>query len=86
MFLIKLTNFLYGYIEFRAEGGFPERFINLCSVNEIFVWDIRHEKDCFFGCMGIDDYKKIKNIAQKSGTKIRVEKKVGLPFFINKNK
>ncbi|MBQ6625019.1 MAG: sporulation protein YqfD [Clostridia bacterium] len=86
MFLIKLTNFLYGYIEFRAEGGFPERFINLCSVNEIFVWDIRHEKDYFLGCMGIDDYKKIKNIAQKSGTKIRVEKKVGLPFFINKNK
>ena len=86
MFLVKLTNYLYGYIEFRAEGGFPERFINLCSVNDIYVWDIRHEKDCFFGCMGIDDYKKIKNIAQKSGTKIRIEKKVGLPFFVNKNK
>ena len=40
MFLIDLFRFLAGYVLFCAVGGFPERFINLCTAGKIPVWDI----------------------------------------------
>ena len=41
MFLIRLFRFLTGYIVFSGNGGFPERFINLCSLNGISLWDTK---------------------------------------------
>lgn len=35
----------FGYVEFCAEGGFPERFINLCSVYHVRLWDVKRVKD-----------------------------------------
>jgi len=86
MLLIKLINYLYGYIYFSANGGFPERFVNLCSNNNIFIWNIQTKNDCLYGCMDIKDYKKIRPLAKKSGMTVRINKKVGLPFFIYHNR
>lgn len=44
MLFIKLIRFLCGYVRFRAKGGFPERFINLCSKENIPLWDISGSK------------------------------------------
>lgn len=86
MFLTKLANFLLGYVVFSARGGFSERFFNLCSNNNIFIWDVKREGDCIFGCVDAGDYKALRDFAKKTGMKIRAEKKVGLPFILFHNK
>ena len=40
MSIIRFLRFIFGYVEFCAEGGFPERFINLCSVYHVRLWDV----------------------------------------------
>lgn len=82
MFLIRLFRFLTGYIIFNGTGGFPERFINLCSSNEILLWNTKCTGGKLTSTTNIPGYKKIRKCAKKSGMKIRITKKCGLPFLI----
>lgn len=86
MFWERLLRFLQGYVEFRAVGGFPERFINLCAANRISVQEIKMFGETILGVCGIKDYARIRAVAKKSGMKVRILKKTGLPFFIRKNR
>lgn len=82
MFLIRLFRFLRGYIIFSGTGGFPERFINLCSLNSIPLWDTRCTSGILTSRTTIKGYKNIRKCAKKSGMKIRIKTKCGLPFLI----
>lgn len=86
MILVKLTNFLLGYVVFCARGGLSERFINLCSNNSVFIWDVRRKGDCVYGCVEAADYRALRAFAKKTGMTLRAEKKIGLPFLIFHNK
>jgi len=86
MIFVKIFRFLCGYIIFCGDGGFPERFINLCAASGISLWDIESRDGKIFGKTNIKGYKKIRTPAKKSSTKIRIKSKVGLPFFIRKNR
>lgn len=82
MFLIRLIRFLRGYVIFTCSGGFPERFINLCSLNGINLWDVRSENGALTAKTSIRCYKHIRPCAKKSGMKIKIKNKHGFPFFI----
>ncbi|MBQ6707987.1 MAG: sporulation protein YqfD [Clostridia bacterium] len=86
MIFIKIFRFLCGYIYFCGDGGFPERFINLCAASGISLWDIESHGGKIFGKTNIKGYKKIRNPSKKSSTKIRIKSKVGLPFIIRRNR
>ncbi len=86
MIFIKIFRFLCGYICFIGDGGFPERFINLCASSGISLWDIESHGGKIFGKTNIKGYKKIRSPAKKSSTKIRIKSKVGLPFIIRRNR
>ena len=38
--LIQMIRLLQGYVTLRVSGYAPERFLNLCSLANILVWDI----------------------------------------------
>ncbi len=82
MFLIRLFRFLSGYVIFSGKGGFPERFINLCSMNGISLWDAKSSAGLLQAKTSIKGYKKLRQCAKKSGMKIRITQKCGLPFII----
>lgn len=84
MFILRLFHFLLGYVRFTAEGGFPERFINLCSRYKIPLWDVKSRKGVLFANTAIKGYKSIRPAARKSGMKVRVYHRYGLPFFMSK--
>ncbi len=86
MVLEKLEKGIKGYIEFKAEGGFPERFVNLCSQNKLGVENVRMFKNTILASCGIKDYKKLRHIAKKTGMKIKILSKHGLPFFIHRKR
>ena len=84
--IIKLLRLLLGYVEFQATGGFPERFLNLCNINEITLWNVQNDGVKVKACTLIKAYKNIRKPAHKSGMKVKIIRKSGLPFFIKHNK
>lgn len=85
MFVLKFLRFLFGYVSFTARGGFPERFINLCRRNDILLWELKSKNSVLTACTDRSGYKKIRSAARKSGMKVRIKKKHGLPFFLNRH-
>ena len=79
MLVLKFLRFLSGYVSLIAEGGFPERFINLCRLRGILLWELRCKDGVITACMGRKDYLKIRPVAKKSGMRVRIKKKSGLP-------
>lgn len=86
MIFEKIQKQFRGYVEFAARGGFPERFINLCSNNKINISDVRIYQQGLYGICDINSYRKIRPVAKKSGMKVNIVKRHGLPFFIYKNR
>jgi len=85
MFILKLWNYIRGYVIILVEGYFPERFINICISRGIFLWEITREKNCIMKMkVGIDAFRKIRPIARKTGCRVRILSKKGLPFVSHK--
>ncbi len=84
--MLNLIRFLQGYIQIRINGYSPERFMNLCRNNGIVLWDIMpamHEYVMFMKC---SDFKRIKAFAKKTGIRVVIQKKCGLPFLLHHNR
>ena len=86
MIIIEFIRYLFGYINFRAWGGFADRFINLCTKDEIPLWNIRNINGNITASTTIDGYLSIRSAARKSGMRLRVTEKKGLIFFVKRNK
>lgn len=86
MLFVNFLRFIFGYICFTATGGFPERFLNLCRLNKITLWDLQNKNGVISACTDCGGYKRIRSVARKSGMKVRIKKKHGLPFFLNNHK
>lgn len=86
MFLIKIIRLILGYVEFEATGGFSERFINLCNINGILLWDVSYRKNSLLACVKAKEYKYIREPAKRSGMKVRIKRKRGLPFITFRHK
>ncbi len=82
----KIGKNIKGFVEFKAEGGFPERFINLCSQNKVGVENVRMYKSTITASCGIREYARLRHIAKKTGMKMKIIKKHGLPFFIHRKR
>lgn len=85
MLVLRLIRFIIGYVSFTARGGFPERFINLCRQNGIDLWDLKSENSVLSARTDVYGYKKIRSAAKKSGMKVRIFRKHGLSFFLNRH-
>lgn len=79
--MIGFLRFIFGYVKFKASGGFSERFINLCNLGGITLWDMKSDEKCFEAKTTIAGYRKIKTCAKKSGMSVRICEKKGLPFL-----
>lgn len=87
MYIKICLGYILGYLRINVEGYFIERFINNCLNNGIFLWKIKRTKSTNLVCnISISEFKKIKEILKKNRCKVKILKKKGLPFFINKYK
>lgn len=69
--LVTLLRRIFGYVEFYASGGFAERFINLCTLNGINLWDVKNDGVKVYACTDFDGYKRIKKCARGSGMRLK---------------
>ena len=86
--LIKiLFNYIIGYIRISIEGYYIERFINICRSNKITIWKLKRDKNVKLELnIGIKDLKKVAKIAKQTKCKMKITRKKGVPFFLNKYK
>ena len=87
MSIKKMENYIKGFVNIHVEGYFIERFINMCRMQKIYLWNIEKKNDIYLNVnVGIEDFKKIKRIAKKTKCKIGINQKKGFPFFLHKYK
>ena len=86
MLLIKMIRLLQGYVTVRVSGYAPERFFNLCSLANIFVWDIQNCGGYYELKMTVRGFRQIRPYVRKTKTKIMITQKHGLPFFVFQNR
>lgn len=85
MFLKIWLNYITGYVNIKVESFFLERFINICISKRIFLWNIKRKKSTIlYANISIRDYKRLKEIAKKTKSKIKIENKKGLPFVFHR--
>lgn len=85
MLVLKFIRFIKGYVCFTAHGGFPERFLNLCRMRGILLWDLMSIDGVIHAKTDCRCYRRIRPIAKKSGMKVRISQKYGFPFFLNRH-
>ncbi len=74
-----------GVITVQIEGFFTERFINLCKINNVKIWDIRQIVSGITRFkMHMGDFKKLKMIARKTKCKVKIKDKKGIYFTLFK--
>ena len=50
MFLIRLLRWLFGFVRWEAEGGFPERLLNLAARQELPLWGVSRQGETLSAC------------------------------------
>lgn len=74
-----------GVVTVQIEGFFTERFINLCRINNIKIWDIRNiVKGVIRFKINISEFKKLRTIAKKTKCKVCIKEKKGIYFTLFK--
>ena len=85
MLLLRLWNYMRGYVIIIVEGYFLEKFINVCIHRQIFLWNIERQSNCMMTLkVSIKGFKLLKPVARKTNCRIRIVKKRGLPFTMNR--
>lgn len=85
MLLLRLWNYLRGYVIIIVEGYFIEKFLNICTRRQILLWDVRVQKEQLVTMkLSINGFKLLRPIARKTKCRVRLLKKIGLPFIFNR--
>lgn len=77
-------SYIQGYLRIRITGYSPERFLNLCKSKNIAIWGLEATSNGYEMFMKVSGFRKLKSILKKTGTKVIIIKRFGLPFFFHK--
>ena len=85
LYLQKAKNLLIGYVNIIVEGYYIEKFINTCKKNDIFLLDMKRKNSTLINAnVPAKDFKIVANLAKKNKCKIKIKKKMGVPFILHK--
>lgn len=81
MKLSKFDTYIKAQLEVYVEGYFVERFINLCKINNIKIWDINYINEGRISFkVSPKEFKKLKSYVKRSKCKIKIKSKHGIYF------
>lgn len=79
--MLQAIQYMKGYLCIRVWGFSVERFMNLCGNHNILLWNIENHGDYFTMCITLKGFYSLKSITRKTGTRVVITKRCGLPFF-----
>lgn len=84
---MQLFTYIKGFVRISVAGRFLERFLNICTHRNIYVWNIKnHGKELMHLNMSVDGFKKMPSVAYKSKARVRIISRHGLPFILKKHR
>lgn len=84
--MIEILRLIKGYVEFCAEGGFPERFINLCNIKGINLWNVKNDGVKVVAFTTEQEFQELKIPAENSGMTLKIVKSKGVKSFAKRHK
>ena len=86
--LIKIIfSYILGFLKISVKGYYIERFINICKNNKITIWNLKRKDNIELNLnVRIKEFKEISKIAKKTGCKVKIKNKKGIPFLLHKYK
>ena len=81
--LIQYIRWFKGYLRIQLIGYSPERFLNICKNKNILIWNLKSEENQYELYILLKDFRKLKPLCKKTGTKIRILEKIGFPFVLS---
>mgnify|MGYP000869556892 FL=1 len=83
MLLVNIFNFIKGYVVILVEGYYLERFLNICSRRQIYLWDVKKLSKCTMRLkISINGFRLLRPIAYKTKCRVKILTKRGLPFVV----
>lgn len=79
--MLQVIRFIKGYLSIKVWGFSTERFMNLCGNHNILLWDIVNHGDYYTMCISLKGFYGLKAITRKTGTRVVVTSRYGLPFL-----
>ena len=80
----QLIWYLKGYVRIWITGYSPERFLNACRYKNIYIWDLKRVCGSYEMNLTIDGFRRLKEIVRKTGTKVCIIRRSGLPFLLHR--
>ena len=74
--------YLKGYVKIRITGYSPERFLNLCSFHQIYIWGLKPVGNGYEMYLSVADFRKLKPLVKKSHVRAVLCDRAGFPFFL----
>ncbi|WHH59580.1 sporulation protein YqfD [Petroclostridium sp. X23] len=85
MLLVNLFSYFKGYVTILVEGYFIEKFINICTRRQIYLWDIKKINSCAVKMkVSIKGFKALKPVAHKTKCRVKILYKKGTPFIMHR--
>lgn len=84
--MLWLYRFLKGFLKIKVVGENSEQILNIAASNRIPLWKSKIIKNGIESEIYISDFKKLPYIVRKTGLKIHIIKKSGLPIWLAKNR
>ena len=79
--LLKIYQYIRGYVRIRITGHRMERFINACNYRKIKIWDLSASDGSYEMNLWVKDFKKLRHISHKTSTKITIVKNMDFLFI-----
>ncbi len=84
--MLRILRLIQGYVVFEASGGFTERFLNLCKINNINLWNVKNDGVKIVAFTTSKEFQWLDFPAKNSGMTIEIIKEKGLKTFVLRHK
>lgn len=82
--MVGVISWVKGYVRIRVWGLSVERFLNLCGHRNILLWDVVRKETHWEMCISVKGFRSLRPIVRKTGTKVAITERSGLPFFVSR--
>lgn len=75
-----------GFLRIEIRGDIAEKLLNICAKNGIPLWNIKRRGEVIRCYIAVGDFKRLPRLIIKSGLRVHILDRYGLPFFTERYK
>lgn len=79
-----ILRFISGFLKLNISGEYAEILINKASKNGVAIWGMYPNDNRIIGFIALKDFKYLLKLRKQARAKIKINKKIGLPFILHR--